>query len=112
MDIDTNSNAPIQMGYRQQHDYWESRSMQGQTQSGMVAASPNPNDEDSIPTVIVHGRGPGRRAGHTATAVNRKIFVFGGSCGSDYCECLSLSLFLYLACSDNRAQKLSFFFVI
>lgn len=24
------------------------------------------------------------RAGHTATAVNRKIYVFGGSCGSDY----------------------------
>jgi hypothetical protein len=49
-----------------------------------VAASPNPNDEDIIPTVMVHGRGPGRRAGHTATAVNRKIYVFGGSCGSDY----------------------------
>lgn len=24
------------------------------------------------------------RAGHTATAVNRKIYIFGGSCGSDY----------------------------
>jgi leucine-zipper-like transcriptional regulator 1 len=24
------------------------------------------------------------RAGHTATAVNRRIYVFGGSCGSDY----------------------------
>jgi hypothetical protein len=34
--------------------------------------------------VVIHGRGPGRRAGHTATAVNRKIYVFGGSCGSDY----------------------------
>lgn len=44
----------------------------------------NPNDEETVPTVLVHGRGPGRRAGHTATAVNRKIFVFGGSCGSDY----------------------------
>jgi len=47
-------------------------------------ASPNPNDEDTIPTVLVHGVGPGRRAGHTATAVNRKIYIFGGSCGSDY----------------------------
>mmetsp|Transcript_15570 Transcript_15570/g.35661 ORF Transcript_15570/g.35661 Transcript_15570/m.35661 type:complete len:885 (+) Transcript_15570:240-2894(+) len=44
----------------------------------------NPNDEDSVPSVLVQGLGPGRRAGHTATAVNRKIYVFGGSCGSDY----------------------------
>jgi BTB/POZ domain/Kelch motif len=44
----------------------------------------NPNDEETIPTVLIHGRGPGRRAGHTATAVNRRIYVFGGSCGSDY----------------------------
>jgi leucine-zipper-like transcriptional regulator 1 len=47
-------------------------------------ASPNPNDEDTVPTVLVHGHGPGRRAGHTATAVNRHIYIFGGSCGSDY----------------------------
>lgn len=47
-------------------------------------ASPNPNDEDTVPSVLVHGDGPGRRAGHTATAVNRHIYVFGGSCGSDY----------------------------
>ena len=46
--------------------------------------SPNPNDEDTVPTVIVQGKGPGRRAGHTATAVNRRLYVFGGSCGSDY----------------------------
>ena len=46
--------------------------------------SPNPNDEDTVPTVLVQGRGPGRRAGHTATAVNRKIYIFGGSCGNDY----------------------------
>lgn len=49
-----------------------------------AVASPNPNDEDTVPSVVVDGRGPGRRAGHTATAVNRKIFIFGGSCGSDY----------------------------
>lgn len=47
-------------------------------------SSPNPNDEDTVPSVLVRGPGPGRRAGHTATAVNRKIYVFGGSCGSDY----------------------------
>ena len=44
----------------------------------------NPNDEDSVPSVLVQGRGPGQRAGHTATAVNRFIYCFGGSCGSDY----------------------------
>lgn len=50
-----------------------------------VIASPNPNDEDTAPTVVLQGlRVPGSRAGHTATAVNRKIYVFGGSCGSDY----------------------------
>ena len=63
---------------------WRSREMAARPRSGAVAASPNPNDEDTVPTVILHGRGPGRRAGHTATAVNRKIYVFGGSCGSDY----------------------------
>lgn len=47
-------------------------------------SSPNPNDEDTVPSILIRGNGPGRRAGHTATAVNRKIYVFGGSCGSDY----------------------------
>jgi hypothetical protein len=48
-------------------------------------SSPNPNDQDTVESVRVYGRGPGRRAGHTATAViQRKIFVFGGSCESDY----------------------------
>lgn len=44
----------------------------------------NPNEEDSVPSVLIHGRGPGQRAGHTATAVHRSIFIFGGSVGSDY----------------------------
>lgn len=73
MDLDTGESHRM---YDHGNDYWDS----GQPRSGAV----NPNDEDSIPTVMVHGIGPGRRAGHTATAVNRKIFVFGGSCGSDY----------------------------
>ena len=46
--------------------------------------TPNPNDEESVPTIVVQGDGPGRRAGHTATAVNRRLYVFGGSCGTDY----------------------------
>jgi len=44
----------------------------------------NPNSYDNTPIVKTVGIGPGRRAGHTATAVNRKIFIFGGSCGADY----------------------------
>ena len=72
------------VGFTSSRADWRSREMAVRPRSGAVAASPNPNDEDVIPTVMVHGRGPGRRAGHTATAVNRKIYVFGGSCGSDY----------------------------
>lgn len=49
-----------------------------------IIPSPNPNDEESVTGVLVQGQAPGRRAGHTATAVNRKIYVFGGSCGSEY----------------------------
>ena len=49
-----------------------------------VCNSANPNDEDMIPSVHVDGKPPGRRAGHTSTAVGRHIYVFGGSCGTDY----------------------------
>jgi hypothetical protein len=66
-------------------DLWDSTN-EREPHYGGISASPNPNDEDTIPTIVIHGRGPGRRAGHTATAVNRKIYVFGGSCGSDYCK--------------------------
>jgi len=47
-------------------------------------SSANPNDEETPETITIVGQGPGRRAGHTATAVGRNIYVFGGSCGSDY----------------------------
>ncbi|KAG7342241.1 galactose oxidase [Nitzschia inconspicua] len=63
---------------------WRSRELAAQPRSGVVNASPNPNDEDTVARVVIHGRGPGRRAGHTATAVGRKIYIFGGSCGADY----------------------------
>jgi BTB/POZ domain/Kelch motif len=70
---------------------WRSRDLFSATSASHRAldrmhphTSPNPNDEDTVPSVLVHGHGPGRRAGHTATAVHRKIYIFGGSCGSDY----------------------------
>lgn len=66
------------------HADWRSREMAVRPRSGGVIGSANPNDEDTIPTVLLHGRAPGRRAGHTATAVGAQIYVFGGSCGSDY----------------------------
>jgi hypothetical protein len=63
---------------------WRSRVARNRTGSSFARAAPNPNDEEAVPTIVLKGRGPGRRAGHTATAVNRRIYVFGGSCGSDY----------------------------
>lgn len=48
-------------------------------------SSTNRNDENAVPTIVVEGQGPARRAGHAATAVNgRYLYVFGGSCGYDY----------------------------
>ena len=64
---------------------WTSRELASLPRSiDSFVASPNPNDEDTAPTVMLRGIPPGSRAGHTATAVHRKIYVFGGSCGSDY----------------------------
>ncbi|TDH73248.1 hypothetical protein CCR75_006950 [Bremia lactucae] len=41
--------------------------------------------------VVILGRGPGRRAGHTCTVVDRKLVIFGGSCGADYLnDCFTL----------------------
>jgi leucine-zipper-like transcriptional regulator 1 len=63
---------------------WRTRVTLNRTGSSFARAAPNPNDEEAVPTIVLEGRGPGRRAGHTATAVNRRIYIFGGSCGSDY----------------------------
>ena len=50
-----------------------------------VAAASNPNEEEGAgERVVLYGAGPGRRAGHSATVVNRSLVVFGGSHGSDY----------------------------
>jgi hypothetical protein len=69
-------------GHHLQDSYWNLSRLNPRS---YYFSSPNPNDQDTVESVRVYGRGPGRRAGHTATAViQRKIFVFGGSCGSDY----------------------------
>ena len=44
----------------------------------------NPNAEPPPADIVVHGKGPEHRAGHTMTLVNRKLFLFGGSYGSEY----------------------------
>jgi len=62
-------------------NYYDDYSHDNQQQRNTHA---NPNDEESKELIIVRGHGPDRRAGHTATAVNRYIYIFGGSCGSDY----------------------------
>eukprot|EP01082_Thalassiosira_pseudonana_P005351 g4989.t1 g4989 contig18:399533-401689(-) len=55
-----------------------------QVGSALACTSANPNDEDMVPSVFVTGKPPGKRAGHTSTAVGKHIYVFGGSCGTDY----------------------------
>lgn len=86
-DMDINHSDNIRQGsFTASRSDWRSREMAMaiRPRGAAISASPNPNDEDTVPTVLVDGRGPGRRAGHTATAVHRKIYIFGGSCGSDY----------------------------
>ena len=48
------------------------------------ASAANPNEIEYEPCISIKGSGPGLRAGHTATAINRFIYVFGGGCGRDY----------------------------
>jgi len=84
---DNATNHPRPGSFTASRADWTSRELAARPRSmgTGVIASPNPNDEDTTPTVLLYGhRVPGSRAGHTATAVNRKIYVFGGSCGSDY----------------------------
>ena len=44
----------------------------------------NPNDNAHTYPVLLGGSGPGRRSGHTCSIVHRKLFIFGGSLGSEY----------------------------
>jgi hypothetical protein len=65
-----------------------------------ICDSANPNEMCEFSDVdppkrdeplLVVGRGPGRRAGHTCTVVDRILVVFGGSCGADYLnDCFTL----------------------
>ena len=41
-------------------------------------------DGETVPTVFICGRGPGRRTRHSATAVDGKMYIFGGSDGTFY----------------------------
>ena len=56
----------------------------------VVQDGSNPNGfgldyENSDSHVLVQGTGPGHRAGHTTTVVDdRRLFVFGGSYGTEY----------------------------
>mmetsp|Transcript_16882 Transcript_16882/g.24790 ORF Transcript_16882/g.24790 Transcript_16882/m.24790 type:complete len:555 (+) Transcript_16882:83-1747(+) len=45
---------------------------------------PNPNCAESTTKIAVYGTGPRHRAGHSATAVGRFIYIIGGSCGPRY----------------------------
>lgn len=70
-------------GDRDDASRWDG--MRYQVLSRHSRAAPNPNDEEAVPTIMVDGHAPGRRAGHTATAVgNRRLYIFGGSCGSQF----------------------------
>lgn len=40
--------------------------------------------DDCYTSVLTSGDRPSRRAGHTSAACGTRLFVFGGSCGSDY----------------------------
>ena len=45
----------------------------------------NPNDEFcDLEYVRIKGKGPGMRAGHSATVYGRKLIIFGGSHHTDY----------------------------
>lgn len=44
----------------------------------------NPNDEQVTDTVSIYGKGPGPRAGHSATLLDRRLIIFGGSHGTKY----------------------------
>jgi hypothetical protein len=59
-------------------DYRSYARSSGGTGGPICSCSANPNDEDTVPSVYVSGKPPGRRAGHTSTAVGRHIYVFGG----------------------------------
>ena len=85
---------------------WRSQESHHNDQHGFALAdgcvSANPNDEDMVHSVFVVGRPPGKRAGHTSTAVGRFIHVFGGSCGTDY-----LSDFFVLDTDPPPAVKIT-----
>lgn len=81
---DWNVMEKLGMGEHEMRRFANTTTTNSAVSSRRNTSAANPNDIESVPTVVVEGRGPGRRAGHTATTVGRHIYVFGGSCGSDY----------------------------
>mmetsp|Transcript_964 Transcript_964/g.2277 ORF Transcript_964/g.2277 Transcript_964/m.2277 type:complete len:657 (+) Transcript_964:756-2726(+) len=65
-----------------------SSSAQQQDSSGGSGA--NPNSVSLGADIYVVGKGPSERAGHTATLVDNKLIVFGGSCVDDYLQDMSM----------------------
>jgi len=72
----------VKVGNPQANLGHDGRAHRGRSTNPLLLA--NPNDEDATSAITLLGRGPGRRAGHSATAVGRFIYIFGGSCGPDY----------------------------
>ena len=55
------------------------------TSASARKCSANPNEIEALPSIAIRGSAPTRRAGHTATAVHdRFLYLFGGSCGTEY----------------------------
>ena len=83
--IDQNNNTEMeQRNNNHAFMFTDWRSQEGMYNTTSEPHSANPNDEDMVARVLVAGTPPGKRAGHTATSVGRHIYVFGGSCGTDY----------------------------
>ena len=86
MHRDSNSSYKVGGGFQRIIEHSESEDCSSGKKTSFLCGgySGNPNDAENTSTIQVKGKGPGRRAGHSSTAVNRKIYFYGGSAGSEY----------------------------